>query len=95
MPSASSFIRFKELFVGILPYIICYHVGVVMNEAFILWKGVTDLTMTSSGRVPMVITCRSYVRVNRHWTYKDYATLPDDRHRYKCGWSVVYGTVTE
>ncbi len=47
--------------------------------------------MTSSGRVPMVMPADSMPGPGQgHWTYKDYAALSDDGHRYEIVDGVLY-----
>lgn len=49
------------------------------------------MTMTASGKVPMVMPA-DHVPGPRQgaWTYDDYAALPDDRHRYEIVDGVLY-----
>jgi Uma2 family endonuclease len=61
------------------------------ERSIYLGKGATQLTMTSSERVPMVMPADHMPGPEQgHWTYKDYATLPDDRHRYEIVDGVLY-----
>jgi len=47
--------------------------------------------MTSSGKVPMVMPADHMPGPEQgHWTYKDYAALPDDGHRYEIVDGVLY-----
>ena len=47
--------------------------------------------MTSSGKVPMVMPADQMPGPKQgHWTYKDYAALPDDGHRYEIVDGVLY-----
>src|SRR5438067_5852597 len=47
--------------------------------------------MTSSGKVPMVMPADHIPGPEQgHWTYKDYAALPDDGHRYEIVDGVLY-----
>jgi Uma2 family endonuclease len=47
--------------------------------------------MTSSGRVPMVMPADHMPGPGQgHWTYKDYAALSDDGHRYEIVDGVLY-----
>jgi len=47
--------------------------------------------MTSSGRVPMVLPADHVPGPEQgHWTYEDYAALPDDGHRYEIVDGVLY-----
>jgi Uma2 family endonuclease len=47
--------------------------------------------MTSPGRVPMVMPADHMPGPEQgHWTYKDYAALPDDGHRYEIVDGVLY-----
>ena len=49
------------------------------------------MTMTSSGRVPMVMPADHMPGPRQgHWTYEDYAALPDDGHRYEIVDGVLY-----
>jgi hypothetical protein len=47
--------------------------------------------MTSSGKVPMVMPADHMPGPEQgHWTYRDYAALPDDGHRYEIVDGVLY-----
>jgi hypothetical protein len=47
-------------------------------------KGHTFMTMTSPGRVPMVMPADDIPGPGQgHWTYEAYAALPNDGHRYE------------
>jgi Uma2 family endonuclease len=49
------------------------------------------MTMTASGNVPMVIPADHIPGPRQgHWTYDDYAALPDDGHRYEIVDGVLY-----
>jgi len=49
------------------------------------------MTMTSPERVPMVMPADHMAGPEQgHWTYKDYAALPDDGHRYEIVDGVLY-----
>jgi Uma2 family endonuclease len=49
------------------------------------------MTITSSGRVPMVMPADHMPGPEQgHWIYKDYAALPDDGHRYEIVDGVLY-----
>ena len=49
------------------------------------------MTMTSPGRVPMVMPADHIPGPEQGlWTYKDYAAIPDDEHRYEIVDGVLY-----
>lgn len=49
------------------------------------------MTTTSSGKVPMVMPANHVPGPGQgHWTYREYAAIPDDGHRYEIVDGVLY-----